>query len=54
MEEKRKKSKYCPQIYGGGALRKRVERISRQTGRKMYEIVKEALTNGLAAMEAGK
>ena len=55
METKTKKTdKYCPQLFGGGFLRARVDRLSKRTGRKKYAIVIEALENGLAAMEAGK
>lgn len=52
MKKKKKIDKYAPQITGGGYLRERVSEISRRTGKKMYQVVKEVMEIGLEQLES--
>jgi predicted DNA-binding protein len=52
MKQKKQYNVYAPQIVGGRDLQRRVSRISELTGKKNYQIVKEAMEIGLAQIES--
>ena len=54
MKKKKQYKVYAPQIVDGGSLRDRVNAISKSTGKKIYQIAKEALEIGLSQIEGEK
>lgn len=52
MKTKKQYKIYAPQIVDGGELRSRINAISQKTGKKIYQIVKEALEIGLDQIES--
>lgn len=53
-KRKRNAEKYAPQIIGGAYLRERISQISKRTGKKMYQVVKEVMESGLEQIEAAE
>lgn len=54
MKKKASYKVYAPQIVDGETLRNRINALSKCTGKKIYQIAKEAIEIGLEQLEANK
>lgn len=54
MKKSKQYNVFAPQIINGASLRERVHAISKSTGKKIYQIAKEAMEIGLSQIEESK